>query len=202
MPDFIGISVFLHLHRGAFQGKRIAAETPGALPQADMLWPVGPNRSVSVGFQEFVGLCGLPHFPTLSFSQYGTVELLMYSLRGIIQILVAARVAWLLRANRLFFECGQNRLLDLIPAGRIDRVGNVREHPTSSPRMIGLRSGRQGSAAVGTVPCSHFVLRRTSTALLCQFAAGHGDKMSALPLNNLQVPHDKRCVQRNGAKCT
>ena len=28
-----------------------------------MLWPVGPNRSVPVGFQEFLGLCGLPHFP-------------------------------------------------------------------------------------------------------------------------------------------
>jgi len=31
-----------------------------------MLWPVGLNRSVSVGFQEFVGLCGLPHFPMTS----------------------------------------------------------------------------------------------------------------------------------------
>ena len=31
-----------------------------------MLWPVGPNRSVSVSFQEFVGLCGLPHFPMTS----------------------------------------------------------------------------------------------------------------------------------------
>ena len=38
-----------------FRAKRIAAEKPGALPQADLLWPVGPNRSVSVGFQEFVG---------------------------------------------------------------------------------------------------------------------------------------------------
>ena len=36
---------------------------PGSL-----LWPVGPNRSVSVGFQEFVGLCGLPHFPMTSAS--------------------------------------------------------------------------------------------------------------------------------------
>jgi len=41
---------------------------PGALPQADLLWPVGPNRSVSVGFQEFAGLCGLPHFPMTSAS--------------------------------------------------------------------------------------------------------------------------------------
>ena len=49
-----------------FRAKRIAAEKPGALPQADLLWPVGPNRSVSVGFQEFVGLCGLPHFPMTS----------------------------------------------------------------------------------------------------------------------------------------
>ena len=51
-----------------FRAKRIAAEKPGALPQADLLWPVGPNRSVSVGFQEFVGLCGLPHFPMTSAS--------------------------------------------------------------------------------------------------------------------------------------
>jgi len=51
-----------------FRAKRIAAEKPGALPQADLLRPVGPNRSVSVGFQEFVGLCGLPHFPMTSAS--------------------------------------------------------------------------------------------------------------------------------------
>jgi len=31
-------------------------------------WPVGPNRSVSVGFPEVVGLCGLPHFPITSAS--------------------------------------------------------------------------------------------------------------------------------------
>ena|GEM_PF-1826280 len=41
---------------------------PGALPQADLLWPVGPNRSVPVGVQEFLGLCGLPHFPKTSAS--------------------------------------------------------------------------------------------------------------------------------------
>ena len=41
---------------------------PWALPQADLLWPVGPNRSVSVGFQEFVALCGLPHFRIISAS--------------------------------------------------------------------------------------------------------------------------------------
>jgi len=28
--------------------------------------PLGRNGSVSVGFQEFVGLCGLPHFPMTS----------------------------------------------------------------------------------------------------------------------------------------
>ncbi|HQZ66015.1 MAG TPA: hypothetical protein PLY87_13095, partial [Planctomycetaceae bacterium] len=52
-----------------FRAKRIAAEKPGALPQAALLWPVGPNRSVSVGFQQFVGLCTLPHFPMTSASQ-------------------------------------------------------------------------------------------------------------------------------------
>jgi len=51
-----------------FRAKRIAAEKPGTLPQAALLWPVGPNRSVSVGFQEFVGLCRLPHFPMTSAS--------------------------------------------------------------------------------------------------------------------------------------
>ncbi len=51
-----------------FRAKRIAAEKPGALPPADMLWPVGPNRSVPVGFQEFLGLRGLPHFPKTSAS--------------------------------------------------------------------------------------------------------------------------------------
>jgi len=51
-----------------FRAKRIAAEKPGALFQADLLWPVGPNRSVPVGFQEFVGLCGLPHFTMTSAS--------------------------------------------------------------------------------------------------------------------------------------
>jgi len=49
-----------------FRAKRIAAEKPGALPQADLLWPVGPNLTVSVGFQEFVALCGLPHLPITS----------------------------------------------------------------------------------------------------------------------------------------
>ncbi len=44
------------------------SKKPGALPQADRLWPVGPNRSVSVGFQKFVGLCRLPHFPMTSAS--------------------------------------------------------------------------------------------------------------------------------------
>ena len=53
---------------GPFRAKRIAAEKPGALPQADLLWPVGPNRSVPVGIQEFLSLWGLPHFPKTSAS--------------------------------------------------------------------------------------------------------------------------------------
>jgi len=106
----------------------------------------------------------------------------------------------LLRSDLFFFKGVQYGLLNLVATRRIDRMSDIRKHPAATGLRVCFRRRRKRRAAVGTVPCSHFILGRTATAFFCEFATWHRNEISALSLDDLQVSDNECLINRDGAK--
>lgn len=79
-------------------------------------------------------------------------------------------------------------------------MSDIRKHPAATGLWVYFRRRRKRSTAVGTVPCSHFILGRTATAFFCKFATWHRYEISALSLDDLQVSDNECLINCDGAK--
>lgn len=79
-------------------------------------------------------------------------------------------------------------------------MSDIRKHPAATGLRVCFRRRWKRRAAMGTVPCSHFILSRTTTAFFCEFATWHRNKISALPLDDLQISDNECLINRDGAK--
>lgn len=80
-------------------------------------------------------------------------------------------------------------------------MSDIRKHPAATGQWVCFRRRRKRRAAVGTVPCSYFILGRTATAFFREFATWHRNEISPLSLDDLQVSDNECLINRDGAKC-
>ena len=117
-----------------------------------------------------------------------------------VEVVVARDVARELGALELVGVRGEHGALDLLPAHRVDRVGDV---GVQLGAAVGVADGAvlvEAAAALVAEPAPQVVLGAAVPAAVGQLPRRHGHEEALGPLDDLQVADDEHVVERDAAE--
>jgi len=124
------------------------------------------------------------------------------SVRGIEVFFIVARdVAGLLRTFEFQRVLADDRLLDHISAGLIDRVGDVRvEFVRSTFDVAKVLRASQTRAALIAVMAAKMIFRPAAATTCGHLATGHRHEGTVGPFDDLQIADHETMIERDGTE--
>jgi hypothetical protein len=118
-------------------------------------------------------------------------------------IVVTRFVVWLFRTIEFDNVLTDHRVLNHVPTSLIDRVRDVCVHLVRAAAPFDfanvLRTAKPRATLVAIAAAKMILVTALSTA--CRhLSAGHGNKRSVHPFNDLQVANDKRMIDGDGTE--